>query len=286
MIIHIKNIVKFVRSNFDPHHVPMRKNITLLLVLIMVSSLRLWAQDEKDISDSTCWDFGLYVAPNFDSRMISGNADNGVTSAFLKDIEKYRIGYSIGATVTRQVSRKLYIETGFVFESMGYKTNTLQDTVLIDYPYTTFVRAEEFHQAVRYNAMEIPVVLRVNLFSSNKAQFNFGFGLAPEFFLNKATLSFFNDHTERDITKAERDVELQGLINFNINIPLTKNLSLGIEPAFRYSILGFKDAVNNGIKRNLFSAGLGFKINYKVTDKWFYDYFYLHIYKKPQKTNF
>jgi hypothetical protein len=226
----------------------------------------------------------LYVAPNFDNTFVSGNSSTGVTSAYLKNLEVPRMGYSIGAVVTRQVHKLLYIQAGFIYESQGYKTRALQDTVLN--LYDEFLYSKAFHIAYRYNTFEIPIILQIKLAKAKKIQFNLGIGVAPAFYLSKSEISFYSDHTERHISKAEKDFSMQALLNINVNIPLTNRLSLGVEPDFRYSLTGLKDRVNKGINHHLYNLGISFQLNYRITDKDFYNYYYLHIYRKPEKTNY
>jgi hypothetical protein len=269
----------------------MTRKLLILLGMLLVAALPAAAQDagnekpeKPDYSDTTYWNFGLYIAPNFDNASVSGNASNGISSDFLKDIEVPRMGYSLGAVVTRQVHKLLYIQTGFIYESLGYRTRTLQDSVLD--LYDEFLYSREYHKAVRYNTFEIPVILQIKLAKSKKIQFNLGVGVAPTFCLNKTEISFFKDHKERKVSKAEKDFGLQALLNINMNVPLTSRLSLGVEPDFRYSLLGLKDAVNKGINHQLYSLGISLQLNYRITDRDFYNYYYLHIYKKPEKPNF
>jgi hypothetical protein len=262
----------------------LKKRFLLLIILISACFPALAQDDAVDFSDTTYWDFGLYASPDYNYRMISGDGENGVTSDFLNGMEKYRIGYTVGGIVTRQLGKRIYIQTGILYQSKGYKTSSLQDTVLDLYDH--YLSSSEYYSVVRYNTIYIPVIMKVKLFRAGSVQFNLGVGVAPDFYINKSTLSVFDDHTERDITKAEKVWDLEGIVNLNINIPLSDKLSLGLEPAFRYNIFGLNDDINKGVKRNMYSAGFGIQLCYKVTDQSFYDYYYTHIYKKPPKTNF
>lgn len=263
----------------------MLKKYIALLFISTLFILPLAAQEGvKDASDTTFWDFGFYGAPDYNARMISGDGDNGVTSEFLDGIELTRIGYSLGVNMTRQLGKIVYIQTGIMYQNKGYKTSALQDTVLD--LYDNYYSSSEYYRISRYNALYIPVILRLKMFKAGSVQFNVGIGVAPEIYLCKSTLSVFGDHTERDITKAEQIFDVKGIFNLNIDVPLSKNLSLGFEPNFSYDILGLKDQTNVGVKRNMYTAGLGIQLVYRVTDQSLYDYYYKHIYKKPPKSTF
>jgi hypothetical protein len=263
----------------------MLKKYILFIAISLIITLPLAAQEGvSDASDTTFWDFGFYGAPDYNARMISGDGTNGVTSAYLNTIELPRIGYTFGINMTRQLGKCIYIQTGIMYQNKGYKTSTLQDTVLDLYDH--FYSSSEYYSISRYNALYVPVILRLKMFKAGSVQFNVGIGAAPEIYLAKSTLAVFSDHTERDITKAEQVFDVKGMFNLYIDVPLTKNLSLGFEPNFSYDILGLKDKINVGVKRNMYTAGLGIQLSYKVTDQSLYDYYYKHIYKKPPRTTF
>ncbi len=263
----------------------MLKKYIFLLLASFAFVLPLSAQeDATDPSDTTFWDFGFYGAADYNARMIAGDGENGVTSAFLNSIEKPRIGYTLGINMTRQLGKCIYIQTGILYQNKGYKTSTLQDTVLDLYDH--YLSSSDYYSISRYHALYIPVILRIKMFKAGSVQFNVGIGAAPEVYLCKSNLSVFKDHVERDITKAEQAIDVKGIFNLNIDIPLSKNVSLAFEPNFGYNILGLKDEINKGVKRNMYTAGLGIQLTYKVTDQSIYDYYYLHLYKKPPKTTF
>jgi hypothetical protein len=130
------------------------------------------------------------------------------------------------------------------------------------------------------------VILRIELAGTSRVQVALGVGAAVRFSLNKSEISFFGTHKERLVSKAERDVNVAGILNLNIKLPLTDKLSFALEPAFRYGILAYHDRIHKGVQRNLWSAGLGLHLCYRVTDKQFYDYYYKHIYKKERRPHF
>jgi len=263
----------------------MVKKYIAILLMSFVFAGTVAAQDGlNDASDTTFWDFGFYGAADYDYRMCAGTGENGISSAFLNTQEIQRIGYTFGINMTRQVGKIVYIQTGILYQNKGYMTESLQDTVLDLYDH--FLTANEYTSISRYNALYIPVILRLKLFKAGSVQFNMGIGAAPEFYLSKATLSVFSDHIERDVTKAEQFFDVKGIFNLNINIPLSDNLSLAFEPNISYNILGLNDEINKGIQRNMYTAGLGIQLSYKVSDQSIYDYYYKNIYKKPVKSSF
>lgn len=258
--------------------------LIILFFITLVPSVK--AQEGfSDASDTTFWNFGFYASPDYSYRFCTGNSDRGVSSGDLDNLEIPKLpSYTLGINMTRQLNRILYIQTGIIYQNKGYKTNTQQDTVLDLYDH--FLYAKEYTGVTRYHAIDIPVILRIKMFKAGSVQFNAGLGVAPEFYFCKSTLQVFSDHTERDVAPAERFYDLKGIFNLNIDIPLSDNLSLALEPNIGYNILGLEDAFDKGIKRNMYTAGLGIQLSYKVTDQSIYDYYYMHIYKKPAKSTF
>jgi hypothetical protein len=259
----------------------MIKKYFFLTVLLIVSlNINSFSQTQVKDTSSKFFDISIFGSPDYDFRMISGTGDNGVTPEMLNKIEKYRIGYSAGLMFAKNLGKVVSMEFGLVYQNYGYTTETLKDTILDHY--NEMLYANDYYKSVRYNALSIPVMVRFNLFKVNKTEFSLALGVAPSFYLGKNTVKYFDTHTENDLTKAEQTVQVQGLFNLNVLIPIAKNLFIGIEPTLRYDILALNDKVNTGIKRNFYSPGLGITLTYRLFDDVMYDYYYQNIYNKDK----
>lgn len=254
--------------------------ITPLFLLCAVFSA---SSQDYDAADTTFWEFGLIASPDYNIPMLSGSHD-GISADEISGGAQSRIGYSFGVNFTRQVSKRLYIQSGLTYQNKSYRTRSLQDTVLD--LYDQYLASYEYYRIVRYHSISIPVILRVRMFNAGKTSFNFGIGAAPEFLLNRNTIDVFSDHKERDAGNAERFYVVKALVNLNIHIPMSDHWTFSLEPYASYSILGLNDKTWNGIKRNYLTAGLGLQFSYSITDQALYDYYYLHIYKKPPRSTF
>ena len=105
------------------------KKLTTLLLLLFFATFTAFAQDDiPSASDTTFWDFGLVISPEYDMHSIKGSGDNGVTSSFLSSMETPRVGFSLGLNFTRQLGKVIYIQTGIYYRNTGFKTTGLQDT--------------------------------------------------------------------------------------------------------------------------------------------------------------
>ena len=256
-----------------------------LLFIIIFSVIKSFGQTQNEVKDTTNTfiDISIFASPDYDFRMISGAGENGVTTDYLNGIEKFRFGYSTGLMFSKNVAKRISLQFGFIYQNYGYKTTTLQDTVFNHYDEPLY--SKEYYKSVRYNAFDIPIMVRINLFNAGKTEFNLSVGAAPCFYIGKNTLKYFDDHVENEITKAERDIQVQGLFSLSVLIPVAYNLFIGIEPTLRYDILPMNDNVNIGIKRNPYSPGLGITLTYRLFDDVMYDYYYKNIYNKDKNNN-
>ncbi|MEI6766607.1 MAG: outer membrane beta-barrel protein [Bacteroidota bacterium] len=251
------------------------KSKLTIIFLLLFSGI---AFSQTDDSDTTWWDIGIYASPDYCTRIASGSTAESFSSGTFDAIEKPRIGYTAGLLFSRQLSKRLYFQSGLVFESQGYKTKTLNDTVfdLYDKPLYT----KDYVRAIRYNTINIPVILKINLFNASKIKFNAGIGVAPVISLGKYEVMTFEDHTERLISKAERDLNIQAIVNFSVYIPFSDEFSVSIEPTLKYTVLPYNDHQYKGISRGLISPGIGIFFAYALPTQAVYDYYYYNIYKK------
>jgi hypothetical protein len=257
-----------------------RKHISITLLLIISLGYFGYAQTPVKDTSSKYLDISIFGSPDYNYRMIAGNGENGVTSEMLNSFEEYRVGYSAGLMFTKNIKKWVSMEFGIIYQNYGYKTGSLMDTIFDHY--NEMIYSRDYYKAVRYNAIDIPIMVKFQLFKVKKTEFSLALGVAPCFYIGKNTLKYFSTYVENDITKAERDVQVQGLFNLNVLIPLSKNLYLGIEPTLRYDILAMNDRINLGVKRNFYSPGLGITLTYRLFDDVMYDYYYQNIYNKDK----
>ncbi len=255
----------------------MKYRLLLFLFSILLSMVG-FAQDTE--KDTTFWDVSFYGFADYNTQFVTGQTAAGVNADFIKSIDIPRVGYSFGFSVVRPVSKRLSIDFGLAFQNQGYKTSSLIDTV-VNYR-DSLLFTQEYHNAVRYASINIPILLKINLFHIKKATVDLGIGVAPVISLGKRTVSYFADHTEVVNSKSGRDLDIQALASITVRIPLSNKLSLTLAPTFRYNIMAYKDTYYDGIKRNFISPGFGIYLTYKLTDTEVYDYYYRHIYKNPK----
>jgi len=252
----------------------MRKIITIIIILSL-TAFRSFSQS-GDTSDTTYWGISLYGSVDYNLNMVKGSTSSGQDAGFMKDIDLPRIGYTVGFSIKRPIYKMLSLEFGIACQSQGYRTSTLSDTV---WNYRdSAIAFYDYHKAYQYYSINIPVVLKVDLFHIKKAVIGLGVGVAPVISLGKKQVLFFDDHKEVINEKSGAAIDLQAIGNLNVYIPVSKKISLTLEPTFRYNILQYKDSYYEGVSRNLFSAGLGIYLTYKLTDNEMYDYYYKKIY--------
>jgi hypothetical protein len=252
----------------------MRKIFTIALLIILASYNGF---SQTDDTDSTYWGISLYGCADYSFHMVKGSSPSGQDAGFMKDIDLPRAGYLAGFSINRAVGKRVAFEFGLSFQSQGYRTKTLSDTI---WNYRdSVIGMNDYHKAYRYNSINIPVILKITLCHIKKATIDLGIGVAPVISIGKKQVLFFDDHTEIINEKSHPDLNVQAIGCLNINIPLGKNFALTLEPTVRYNILPNKDSYYEGVSRNFFTAGLGLYLTYKLTDDKMYDYYYRHIYK-------
>jgi len=251
------------------------KRVLTLVILFSLASFTGFSQTNE--KDTTYWGFSLYGCADYSLHMVKGSTSSGQDAAFIKNIDLPRYGYLLGFSINRPVSKRLSIEFGVSFQSQGYRTTTLADTIL-NYR-DSILGIEDYHKAYRYYSVNVPVLLKITLFHIKKATVDFGIGVAPVFSVGKKQVLFFDDHTEIINEKSGADINVQAIGCLSVNIPMGKKMALTLEPTARYNILPYKDSYYEGVSRNFFTAGLGLYLTYKVTDESLYDYYYKNIYR-------
>ncbi len=249
----------------------------LLFLFSSLMSASVFSQNTD--KDSTYWDISGYGFVDYNMALLTGSND-GISASDMKDINLPRVGYSLGFSVNRPLSKRLSIDFGLAFQSQGYKTGNLMDSV-VNYR-DSLLFTQEYHSAVRYASINIPVLLKINLFHIKKTTVDLGIGVAPVISLGRRTISYFADHNETVNGKSGPDLDVQALASITVRIPLSEKLSLTLAPTFRYNVMAYKDPNYDGIKRNFLSPGIGIYLTYKLTDNEIYDYYYRHIYKNPK----
>lgn len=259
-----------------------RKYISITILFIISFGFSSYSQTPVKDTSSKFLDISIFGSPDYNFRMISGTGENGVTSEMLSSTEQFRIGYSAGLMFTKNIKKWISMEFGILYQNYGYKTSTLQDTVFNQYKEMLYAR--DYFKSVRYNAIDIPVLVKFQLFKAGMTEFSLALGVAPCFYIGKNSVRSFSSHDEVELTRAERNVQVQGLFNLNVLIPLAKHWYIGIEPTLRYDILAMNDAINIGVKRNFYSPGLGITLTYRLFDDVMYDYYYQNIYNKDKNS--
>lgn len=256
----------------------------LLIPLLLFFSFIITASAQEQEADTSFWDISIYASPDYAFRFLSGSSVPDQDKAFFDQMEKFRIGYTAGVYVSRPIARRLSIQFGLQYQSQGYKVTGLTDSVL-NYR-DSLLYTNTYDKSVRYSSLNIPVILKINMFHAGRTAFDFNIGLSPVITLGKREVSVFEDGKEYKNSWSGNDFDLQAIAGISVYIPLSSHYSLTLEPIFRYNIFAYKDQYYNGVKRSLFSAGLGLYFTYKVGDNKMYDYYYKNIYNQPPKPSF
>ncbi|HNZ41819.1 MAG TPA: hypothetical protein PLI16_00420 [Bacteroidales bacterium] len=255
----------------------MRRLFTISFLLLFTVFAGISQNTPKTDSVTNHWGISLYGSADYNMYMVQGTTPAGQDAGFMKNIDLPRIGYTIGASVNRPVGKRVSMEFGVQLQSQGYRSKNLIDT-LWNYR-DSAIGFSDYEKAYRYFSVAIPVMVKIKLFDMGKAHLDLGLGVAPVLSAGKQQALFFDDHTEILNEKSGTAINVQALGCLSFYIPMGNKMSLTLEPTFRYNILPYKDSYYIGVKRNLFSAGLGIYITRKVTDDEMYDYFYRRIYK-------
>lgn len=234
----------------------------ILFTILFLITIPAQGQYYKSKYSKHLTSIGLYSG--FESLFRITNIENHTMNGGLENNRKYKTSggvYSLGISVSSQLTAKISLETGIGYSRKKYYTSNNETNK--SYPYFYDPEHWEYH----YKYVTVP--LRLN-FTLGREQMKFiaGFGFETWFYL-KGEMKEFYKNNQKKLTSFSNEIEFDvknfnfsPIINYGLNYQFNNELSLRVEQYVRYSLL--KNTNTRNIKENLLSFGLniGLYINF------------------------
>lgn len=209
----------------------MKKYIFLLLVQL----LSLTGLGQDTLSQRFLFN-GAFVSPDCSYRWLASGTDplSGIIIQGRNGSERPVMGFTVGYSGMRMISRNTALEYGFGYTEKGYATEKIAFTVL-DSPETP-----EGSIRYRISYLEIPLVLHY-IFPGNKRNCYLSAGASGDIFLAQRSHKKFEYHDGAVRRTTEFTFRGYGLIRPSIHIhggiemKLYKHWVMRVGPAFRFS---------------------------------------------------
>ncbi|MBN8703586.1 MAG: outer membrane beta-barrel protein [Bacteroidetes bacterium] len=206
---------------------------------------------------------GFTISPDLCYRKLT----NGFSYRY--DLEKPKLGYTLGASVWWQLRKKIGLELGLSYSNKGYKFK-FNDFSFLTYgdfidPTKGFVfntgPTADVKGKYVYNFSYIEVPFKLTFLAGTKSlHFFYSVGVAPGFLFYSSTKSIVSiDGEEPNVTKNATPfngipINISPLLSIGINYNINDKSNLRIEPLVKYGLIDISGAATSG--EFLWSAGL------------------------------
>lgn len=183
---------------------------------------------------------GFEFSPAYSYFKFSSN--NEFSDKYVNEYSKPRFGFSSGIPLRLSMNNRLSVETGLYWVKRGTRYDCKYDSIPApNYGDTIYlIRVDE---NLNYHYFEIPVILRLSLYKSNKIELYLRAGFAIDFLLTVTgnNYMYFTDSVKHykgreDFQNFVKRVNYFAIGGFGINYELTKKISLGFSPYFSYML--------------------------------------------------
>lgn len=211
---------------------------------------------------------GIHYSPDYCFRTLENNNENSVTSSIVEkrnSNETPYIGFSTGINFSFSFNKFLFSSIGVNYSQNGYKTKWM-DLTFGATRINPVVTTGKGRFIYSYRYLNIPINIGTSI-ENKKIKFKTSIGCSVDFFIEEKTISTIKyDTGETDIKKTKNtsddfnSTNLSALATIGVEVRLVKNLSLGIEPYFKYGLLKI---VDTPVTAYLWNAGMNISCNYR-----------------------
>jgi hypothetical protein len=226
----------------------------MFLFLLLLSANGLLAQTSGAYDDFRKWSYGLTGGITGNFRILSSDGSEDFLKDAKSNSEIRRIGFNAGIIANYRISAVLSINSGLVFDDLGYKAR--QQT--LTYSDGTSVPVST---AYHYQYVTIPLDLKYNFLSNNSWSLYIGGGVSPAIFIGESTVFTYGGSTNTDSQPVGFDrFNFSGDLRTGADFWLAGNLKLNAGIFYKQ----FINATNSNLptKAYLNSAGINAGIVY------------------------
>ena len=245
-----------------------------VLLLLLLSTTAAFAQ-EPALARTEKWTVGAFFSPDYAFRTISTDS-SGISQTILdgrNEREVAKFGYTTGFRLTRQLGRRLRIESGVLFSNKGEKTKPMENTGFSDSINQAFFPnlddlADEVTITYYYYYLDIPIKVNYYLPISGNIDFFVSGGLSANLFLQHGTTTRSEKDGEVTRSRTPTTFDIFQPVNVSVNLGfgatywLNDLVTIRAEPEFRHSLHSIVDS--GTIDSYLYSAGINLGIFYHL----------------------
>jgi len=260
----------------------MKRNSITSFIVFLVLTVQTFAQSPTS-SDSKGElkriEIGVNISPDFANRILRNNNGSETADIVINSRNKSetgKLGMTAGVSFGYRFTKSISIETGASYSNKGYQTKKDELTFgqMIDPRYgftidsTSNGSVTPTHARFIYNHHYIGIPLKVNFsVGGNKWKFVSSIGVVTEFLVKSTNTSvlFMTDGSRKRNTEELNDdykfINLSPTVSVGVEYVLNPNMSLRVEPTFRFGVLQIIDTPVTGY---LYNAGLQFGYYFKL----------------------
>jgi len=187
-----------------------------------------------------------------------------------REVETKKLNWNIGFFYNKQLTKTIFIKSGFRLATIGYKGEKLtgirwgsEHDGNGGYQFDPTL-PHEIQNVYEYWFIEIPLEGRME-FGKGKLKPFVEFGFAPSIYLSLRTIQLTDIGNESNFSSAKPDTfnsfQLVGIGSFGINYNISANFQIYLNPAFRYYITSLN---NDSISEHFYNYGLDLGIRKKL----------------------
>lgn len=242
----------------------LKNHVFILIINLIININSLYCQ--IDSTKIHRWSMSFELAPNYEHwivHILSHSQKHDTSNIQFVEGLTPRIGLNASTLVSYKMIKNCYLQTGIVFDNMGYKTAST--TV---YSYTQngkIISSSTYWEKVHHTYIGIPILITGKFNVAKKIKVSADLGATYYF------LAISQNRWEGSESQHSTDTGLFSGISVNLNFGLhyliTNRHFVYLEPFYNYLITSDDDGSNGTYKLNFYSYGVKVGIGFGLGKK-------------------
>jgi hypothetical protein len=168
-----------------------------------------------------------------------------------------KVGYTIGVGLSCAIKKHFSIEIGVNYSNKGYQT-VYQDIFIAPSQVPDPAIPLRFKSRYNFSYVDVPLIAHFQ-FGKKRLSFIASTGVAANLFLFEKAITvkdFGDGNVKKDKGLSNyiyNPINISPMISLGCNLKIGKNVTLKLEPVFRYGVL---QIINNPVTGHLWNVGL------------------------------
>jgi hypothetical protein len=232
----------------------MKKIFLLFLVIPFVACAQ-----EPIVADQPAkphkWLIGVAGSLDYSYRTLKSSSDVAWIVDGRNDLEIPKLGYTVGASLSRQISDKFRLNVGLNYANHGYRQKERQ----MMFEENGTLETAKGYLSYQYNYLELPISIGYRIVRKGAFSLHASAGIMPGYLLavvNKSSITYNNGAVKSfrgEGTDGYSRFAFAAIAGIGVEYGLSARAILSATPTFRYSLTKSVDAP---IEEHLWSAGL------------------------------